>query len=127
MKSCAQCGGPLRRIHRTFWERFAYLAIYACRDCKEVSCVQRPYRNHFGEWCRCPHCGTVRVTKLRRKDKIDPMWGGMINLAKKLTGGSLYHCRFCRVQFYDGRKMAPDNASSHPAAKPAGAEGQSAS
>jgi hypothetical protein len=119
MRSCTQCGGALRRIHRTFWERFAYLAIYECQDCKGVNCVQRPYRNHFGEWCRCPHCGTLRLSKLRTRDKIDPMYSGLINLAKKLSGGGLYHCKFCRVQFYDRRKLATASQSAPtPAAVP---------
>jgi hypothetical protein len=122
MRSCVQCGGPVHRIHRTFWERFTYLAIYECRDCKGVSCVARPYRNNLGDSCRCPHCGTVRVTKLRTRDKIDPMYSGPVNLLKKLAGGSLFHCKFCRVQFYDRRPLAPpEQRQAVPAAKSAAA------
>ena len=122
MRCCSQCGGALRRIHRSFWERFAYLAIYECRDCKEINCVQRPYRHHFGEWCRCPHCGTVRVTRLASRDKIDPMYSGLVNLVKKLVGGHLHHCKFCRVQFYDRRKLAPAHQVTPPASKYATAQ-----
>jgi transcription elongation factor Elf1 len=122
MRCCSQCGGALRRIHRSFWERFAYLAIYECRDCKEINCVQRPYRHHFGEWCRCPHCGTVRVSRLRSRDKIDPMYSGLVNSVKKLVGGGLHHCKFCRVQFYDRRPLAPDHQVTLPASKYATAQ-----
>ena len=33
MLKCEQCGGRVRRVHRTFFERFSYMAIYECRDC----------------------------------------------------------------------------------------------
>jgi len=84
------------------------MAIYECRDCENEEFVPRRYTFHFGEHVRCPRCGTYRVTKLRGIDKIDRMAGGFWNLFEKVSGGSqLYHCCFCRLQFYDRRKMAP--------------------
>jgi hypothetical protein len=61
----------------------------------------------MGEHARCPKCGTYRVTKLRAPDKIDPMVVGPLNVLERLSGGKLYHCCFCRVQFFDRRKRAP--------------------
>jgi hypothetical protein len=32
------------------------------------------------------------------------MRSGMLNLLNRLGGGKLYHCWFCRLQFYDVRQ-----------------------
>jgi hypothetical protein len=106
MRKCPRCGGKLRRIHRTFRERFSYLAIYQCRDCREREFIPRYYQYHFGEQCRCPRCGTYRVTRLKKRDHIDPFQTGLLNLLERLLGGRLHHCRYCRLQFYDRRPLA---------------------
>src|ERR1035437_5385337 len=116
MRNCSQCGGNLHRIHRTFTERFVYLAIYECRQCKDISFMPRQFRYHFGDLSRCPNCGTLRITKLKHRDRIDPMNGGFLNLLERMSGGVIYHCKFCRLQFYDRRKSAAE--------KPQPAEGQ---
>jgi len=109
VRKCGYCGSSkLKRVHRTFVERFSYLAIYECRDCENEEFIPRRYTFHFGPQVRCPRCGTYRVTKLRGPDKIDRMATGFWNLFEKIAGGNkLYHCCFCRLQFYDRRKMAP--------------------
>jgi hypothetical protein len=108
MRKCGYCGGSrLKRVHRTFLERFSFLAIYECRDCENEEFIPRRYTYHFGDTARCPKCGTYRVTKLRGLDKIDKMQRGMLNRLEKIAGGSLFHCCFCRIQFYDRRKVAP--------------------
>jgi hypothetical protein len=40
------------------------------------------------------------------RDKIDRMSTGFLHFAERLCGGRLYHCCFCRLQFYDRRPMA---------------------
>lgn len=120
MRKCGYCGGSrLKRVHRTFFERFSYLAIYECRDCENEEFIPRRYTYHFGENARCPKCGTFRVTKLRGLDKIDKMAPGPLNLLEKMAGGNLFHCVFCRLQFYDRRKPAPRTTL-----QPIGAEGE---
>ncbi len=114
MKKCAQCGGAVCRVRRTFLDRLQYMAVYVCRDCHAILPVPRRYRRHFGRDVCCPICGTVRVAKLRGRDPIDPMAGGFLNFLEKLAGGRLFHCRFCRVQFYDRRNLAPLAASERP-------------
>jgi len=96
----------LRRVHRTLLERFAYMAIYQCRSCEREQHVPRPYRLHFGPHARCPKCGTFRVTRLGEPDGVDRMQRGFLNLIERSLHGNLYHCRFCRVQFYDRRPLA---------------------
>ena len=103
---CVQCGEKLRRVHRTFFERFSYMAIYECRKCKREEFAPRRYRYHFGPACRCPRCGTYRVVRLKQPDKIDRKHSGLLNLLERLAGhGRLYHCRWCRLQFYDRRAV----------------------
>jgi hypothetical protein len=109
---CGQCGGKLRRVHRTFWERFSYMAIYECRKCEREEFAPRRYRYHLGESCRCPICGSYRVVKLRSPDRIDRMHTGFLNFLERISGkGKLFHCRWCRLQFYDRRPLAEPSKS----------------
>ena len=111
MVRCDQCGKSLRRIHRTFFERFTYMAIYECRDCDREQAYGRRYTYHFGPHCRCPECGTLRVTRLKAPDRIDRRKTGFLNYLEKLFGGKLLHCRYCRVQFYDRRIPASEDTA----------------
>jgi hypothetical protein len=108
MRACGKCGGRLKRIHRTFVERFSYMAIYECRDCHEIGNAPRWFKLHLGEFCRCPRCGTFRVVRLRKRDKIDAMEVGFLHLIERMAGGQIYHCRYCRLQFYDRRELSPE-------------------
>jgi transcription elongation factor Elf1 len=118
MKVCTQCGGHLHRIHRTFTERFSYLAIYECRDCKDISSIPRHYRYHLGQFPRCPRCGTLRIVKLKERDHIDRFETGLLNLLERICRGGLYHCKFCRLQFYDRRKKLAEKPQTPVAEKP---------
>jgi hypothetical protein len=60
---------------------------------------------------------------LKERDRIDPMNSGLLNLLERMTGGKLFHCRFCRVQFYDRRSRASDSPEDQSAAhQPASAQ-----
>src|SRR5579883_2091956 len=110
MLKCSQCGTRLRRVHRTLLERFKYAAIYHCKSCDTEEYVPRLFQYRFGPYCRCPKCGTYRITKLKERDKIDKMLGGFLNLRERMGGGSLMHCRYCRIQFYDRRPRVSESA-----------------
>jgi hypothetical protein len=84
------------------------MAVYECRECHAEQSVPRRYRYHLGTTCRCPRCGTFRVVKLKERDHIDPMNTGFLNLVERLAGGTLRHCRYCRLQFFDRRSVAPE-------------------
>jgi hypothetical protein len=92
-----------------------YLAVYRCPGCHAIEMVEQKYRLHLGESCRCPKCGTFRVTKLKERDHIDKMHTGLLHWLEKLAGGNLYHCCFCRVQFHDRRRMRPLPRAAQPA------------
>ena len=115
---CVQCGDRLKRVHRTFFERFSYMAIYECRKCQREEFAPRRYQYHFGPSCRCPVCGTYRVVRIKKLDKIDRKHGGFLNLLERLISkGRLFHCRWCRLQFYDRRRLATQvQAGTPPAA-----------
>jgi uncharacterized protein with PIN domain len=115
VKKCGRCGGKLRRVHRTFFERLNYMAKYRCRQCHSTDSVPRPFRFHLGTRCRCHRCGTFRITKLKVRDKIDPMERGFLNVLEKWSGGKLYHCKFCRIQFWDRRKYVAVTAAAQQA------------
>ena len=115
MAKCGQCGGKLRRVHRTFWERFNYMAIYECHKCEREEFVPRRFRYHLGPVCRCPLCGTYRVVRLKERDHIDRVHRGFLNLLERLVGGGrLYHCRWCRTQFYDRRRLSHEVPADSP-------------
>jgi DNA-directed RNA polymerase subunit RPC12/RpoP len=105
----------MRRIHRTLIERLSYLAIYECKDCHAEDNLPRNHTLHLGKSARCPKCGTYRIVKLKEPDHIDPMHTGPLNLLERLVGGKLFHCRYCRIQFFDRRRLhsevAADEAS----------------
>jgi hypothetical protein len=109
MLKCSQCGGRLRRVHRTLFERFRYSAIYYCKECDSEEYVPRILQYRLGPFARCPRCGTYRLSKLKERDRIDKMHTGLMNLIRKLGGGKLFHCRVCRIQFYDRRARASDS------------------
>lgn len=111
MRRCGRCAGKLRRVHRTFFERFYYLAVYRCQSCERKEFVLRLFRYHLGPACRCPVCGTYRVRWLKEFDQIDRFHCGFLHLLEHLAGGKLYHCRWCRLQFYDRRQLASELSS----------------
>lgn len=99
----------MRRVHRTFKEKLLYVAMYECRQCHARKPDPRWWALYLGLYPRCPRCGTYRLTRLATRDRIDPMQRGLVNYAQLLWGAQLYHCRYCRVQFYDARKpVAPE-------------------
>ena len=94
------------RVHRTFLQRFNCLAVYTCADCQEGDFILRQHAKFLRVECCCPQCGTHRVVRLTERDHIDKMRSGLFNLLERLLGGDIYHCRYCRLQFYDSRPLS---------------------
>ncbi len=57
----------------------------------------------------CPDCGTRYVKRLIKLDRIDRVSRAPWSSLQRYVGGKLYRCGRCRLQFYDCRKLAPDN------------------
>lgn len=100
---CGTCREKLRRVHRTFSERLLYVAVYECRECKLRTPEPRWYALYLGDYPRCPRCGTYRLKRLAARDHIDKMSKSIFSFVQRVFGADLYHCRYCRIQFYDMR------------------------
>lgn len=101
--SCRECGASLRRSKRRFLDRLRYLEAYRCQGCGARYHVTIESRLNLAKWAKCPKCRYQDVTPMRKVDKIDRMQGGIFNFIHRILGGQLYHCWFCRLQFYDFR------------------------
>jgi hypothetical protein len=53
-----------------------------------------------GRIAQCPDCGTTRLVIRRTRDPIDRCESGFLAWWRRKTGATLYHCIFCRLQFY---------------------------
>jgi hypothetical protein len=109
------CGGKTVRVHRTFREKFTCIAVYHCRQCGTRHERQRPFMFYFAERTRCPLCGTERLSRLSRRDGIDPMHWNLFLPLRRICDVRLYHCRFCRIQFYDTLRGAAALSTAKPA------------
>jgi len=98
---CPSCGREIHRSHRSVVERLWCARAWNCRGCGERFRERRP---SFQAWASCPRCGTARITTLRKRDPVDRMHHGALSFMSRLLGASLYHCNFCRLQFYDLRR-----------------------
>lgn len=103
---CENCGGQRIRLHRSVWQRFAYSAVYECKDCKKRVPQPRKFTFEFTRNVSCPHCGNQDLKKLSRRDHIEKFYQGPISRLEGLFGANLYHCIYCRLQFFDIREMA---------------------
>lgn len=103
LSPCTKCGGALRRSHRKLVERLLFAEAFRCQQCKSRTRI-RSWELKYAHYVKCPRCHSVDLTCLKRRDSIDRMQPGFLNFLNKLAGGKLYHCWFCRLQFYDLRQ-----------------------
>lgn len=101
--SCRECGASLRRSKRSTFDRLRYLEAYRCPGCGARYHVTMWSRLKLARWAKCPKCRYQGIKAKRRIDPIDSMRGGILNFVHKIMGGQLYHCWYCRLQFYDLR------------------------
>jgi len=50
------------------------------------------------------------------------MYTGLLNMLERMAGGRLHHCRYCRIQFWDRRRLAAEVAAGEAAAEEADAQ-----
>lgn len=106
MPRCLNCGESLVRTHRKLWEKLIYDLVFKCRACGLRVGEKYHFFLNFGPDARCPRCGTTQLDKRNTRDKIDKLIKTPTSMVHALLGGYLYHCVFCRIQFYDVRKRA---------------------
>jgi hypothetical protein len=112
MPRCLKCGEGLSRTHRNLLEKVVYNLVFQCRACGARVGERRHFLNYFVKHTRCPRCGTDEVEKRKSVDKIDKRLKTPMSLLQAGLGGSLYHCVFCRIQFYDVRSRARNSPRS---------------
>ena len=108
MIGCVSCGGPVVRKQRNSLQRLFYRAVYRCDDCHRRMSRPRSFMTIFNRYVECPRCGTRQLSRLTAIDRIDGITRNPFRRILKLVGCPLYHCTFCRFQFRDWRKRAPD-------------------
>jgi hypothetical protein len=109
---CDWCVESVVRIRRRKWERLVYAAVLQCPKCKRKTKLPKyPTLFLLSLHRSCPKCGTPQLDRLRKRDKIDPLYLNPLSLVQRLFGAHLYWCPFCRVQFYDLRPPWPVNRS----------------
>lgn len=79
-----------------------------CSGCNTVWYWRRVI---FQKFTQCPECGTSRLSKRSRYDKIDRKSDSFLRRFIGIFGAPIYHCTFCRVQFRDFRGLNPNSKS----------------
>jgi hypothetical protein len=97
----------MTRIHRTRWQKLTSVALYRCKTCRAVKAHPRWYMFYLQDEVQCPRCGTLKLNRLSSPDRIDPMRRNLYNLLRGLVEAQLYHCRYCRIQFYARSRRQP--------------------
>ena len=107
------------RSHRTPVERILYSNAFRCGHCGRRSrWVYPAIRSRvgflFSRYTRCIRCGSTRIERLTRRDRIDPVVRSLPNQLVRLTGAPIKKCPTCRLQYYDWRPIAPVNRRAPP-------------
>jgi DNA-directed RNA polymerase subunit RPC12/RpoP len=101
---CLKCGALMSRSHRRGIERLIFAQAFRCPNCNTRT--RRSYIDAgFDEFANCPRCGNGAPDRRSKKDKVDSMLHSPIRMIHWALGGHLYHCVFCRLQFYDVRAL----------------------
>ena len=117
MPRCLRCGEGLTRSRRNISEKLYYSLVFKCRSCGLRVGEKHNFLNYFARHTRCPRCGTAEVEKRTTRDRIDKVLKTPISLVQAMLGGTLYHCVFCRIQFYDLRSRPPKSSSEQKASE----------
>ncbi len=56
---------------------------------------------YFASETFCPFCGTHKLHRLAEPDRIDPLRWNLFSFTRWIFHPYIYHCRYCRIQFYD--------------------------
>ena len=108
MPSCLTCGSKIVRKRRNLVEKLFDRATYLCESCDRAFHMRRSFFSVFRRYTECPKCSTRQLGRLASPDRIDRMTLNPLRRALAVLGAPLYHCTFCRYQFRDWRKRAPE-------------------
>ena len=112
MPLCPQCGSDLIRRHRTLLQKIAYSDAFQCKKCGfRRRVVYRFFRVNatvfFSRYTHCVRCGTARVHRSAKADRIDSVSKHVVSMVQRMSGAPVYRCIACRLQYYDWRPPPP--------------------
>jgi hypothetical protein len=105
------------RTRRAFLEKALYSDVYRCSSkCGYRLRRLRPSLNSnvsfvFSRSTCCISCGTDRVHRMERRDRIDSMSNHPLSWLFRLSGAPLNKCPNCRLQYYDWRPILAEPAA----------------
>lgn len=113
MTKCIYCGGHVKRVHRGYFERWFASDAYVCHRCKRRSHRYHhwwfsTYRFIFSRYSVCLRCGTYRVRRLAKRDRVDSLSKHPLSLIQQMFVAPRNKCPNCRLQFHDLRPLAPE-------------------
>jgi predicted RNA-binding Zn-ribbon protein involved in translation (DUF1610 family) len=108
MFTCPECEGLGKRRPRTFIERIFARAKLQCSGCNAVWYWRRVL---VQKHTHCPDCGTPRLSKRSKYDRIDRKSKSVVRRFLGIFGAPIYHCTFCRLQFRDYHSLDPKRQS----------------
>jgi hypothetical protein len=89
-----------------------YSDAFECRKCgQRRRVVHRSLRVNarffFSRYTHCIRCGTARVHRTAKADRIDSMSHHVLSIIQRLAGAPVNRCIACRLQYYDWRPPPP--------------------
>ncbi len=100
---CNRCGDELVRVRRSHLSRIFFSAVYRCRGCERDFRVPHLAFKGISMHSCCPRCGSFRLERLRKRDRIESLSHSPVSFLQMLLGAPISWCPLCRLQFYDFR------------------------
>jgi hypothetical protein len=112
MPECPNCGRELKKTHRTALQKLLYSGAFVCPKCRFRMRRFRPTLRVnaifvFSRYTHCINCGSSRVHRLSKRDRVDTMSHHVFSVLQHLTAAPLNKCTACRLQYYDWRPPKP--------------------
>ena len=112
MVHCPNCGWELKKTHRTVFQKLIYSGAFVCPRCglrtRRVRARIRVTAIFlFSRFTHCINCGSPRVHRLAKRDRVDTMSHHPFSVIQHLIFAPLNKCPNCRLQYFDWR--APQN------------------
>jgi len=112
MAHCQNCGWELKKTHRTVFQKLLYSGAFVCPRCGLRTRRFRPRLRVtsifvFSRYTHCINCGSARVHRLAKRDRVDTMSHHPLSVIQHLTFAPLNKCPACRLQYFDWRRPEP--------------------
>ena len=101
------------RAHRSAAQKLLYSDAFGCSRCDFRTArlhtgLSIRLTFYFSRFTHCIRCGSSRIEKLSKRDRIDSVSKHPASRLFHITGAPIKKCPACRLQFYDWRPPVPD-------------------